>query len=163
MKGLWKIYDEAPPAGKTAIIILIILIMFGIAFLIWKLFKPKDAAKSSLDAASSDLHDLQNSGEQLTYSESEYHNWADSLEQAMSGLGTDEDSIAAVMKRMQSKIDVLQLIKAFGIRNYTDDKFILWNVKPLGLSAWLSLELDDSDMDKYVNSVLKKNGIDYAF
>lgn len=163
MKNLYKIYQDAPPIGK----IIILLMVCVLAYVLFKLFKkvtaPKDASLNILDAGTTEIKTLQQAGEVPSYSESQYITWADKLEQAMSGQGTDEEQIADVFHFMQNKTDVLKLIKAFGVRDYTDDKLLMWNVKQFNLNEWLAAELDSEEIAEYVNNKLKSKQINYTF
>ncbi len=155
----WK---GLPLTVKLVIFAVVVIILILAILAIKKAFK-KNPGKSGVEAASDELHDLKQTGETLTYSESQYYTWADLLQQEMAGGGTDEEAIQKIINKMRKKIDVLELIKAFGMRDYTDDQFYVWNVKPLNLNGWLGIELDGDDLEKYVNSTLKKNGVDYSF
>ena len=163
MKNIYKIYQDAPPIGK----IIILLMVCVLAYLLYKVFTKLTADKPSneniLDASSNEIKTLQQAGEVPSYSDTQFATWADKLQQAMSGQGTDEEEIGAVFKFMQNKADVLKLIKTFGVRDYTDDKLLMWNVKPFNLNEWLASELDPEEMDEFVNSKLKSKQINYSF
>lgn len=58
--------------------------------------------------------------EKLSYSESEYNSMANSLFDALSGPGTDEEAIYETFMKMKTNSDVLKLQAAFGIRNDMD-------------------------------------------
>ena len=78
----------------------------------------------------------------------------------MDGTGTDEEQLSAVFNYMQNKADVLELIKAFGMREYTDGLFVS---EQLNLTQWLNAELDQDEINEYVNNPLAARGIDFKF
>lgn len=160
---LYKIYQDAPPIGKIIILLMVCVLAYVMYKVVTKLTAPKPANESILDASQTEIKTLQQSGENPSYSESQFLTFADKLEQAMSGQGTDEEQIKDVFHYMQNKTDVLKLIKAFGIKDYTDDKLLMWNVKPFNLNQWLAAELDSEELNEYVNDQLKAKQINYTF
>lgn len=87
----------------------------------------------------------------LSYDISQYQSLANKLYTAMDGPGTDEDAVGTVFNQMQTRSDVLMLMKQFGVRDGDD------------LSTWLTSELDNDEMEKYVNGFLKSKNINYTF
>lgn len=59
-----------------------------------------------------------------SYSPSEMKTFADKLEKAMAGVGTDEDAVSDVMKKMNNDLDILLLIQSFGVRD--DENLTEW-------------------------------------
>lgn len=163
MKGLYKIYQDAPPIGKIIILLMVCVLAYILYKVVTKLTAPKDISENILDASSNEINVLSQQGETASYASSQYITWADKLQEAMSGLGTDEESIKDVFHFMQNKTDVLKLIKAFGIRDYTDDKLLIWNVKPMNLNEWISAELDATEINDLINKQLSAKQINYQF
>ena len=164
MNKLLKIYTDAPPIGKILIIVLLIAIMYVLYTVIKKAYTIATTPKSSLDAAKDELKDLSNSGAGAHYSDAQFKTWADALQQNWDGLGSGDDSaVQKVFSYLQNKADVLQLIKNFGIRKYTDDSLFMFNVKDFNLNEWINAEYDQADKDKIINGQLKAKQIDYAF
>lgn len=163
MKGLTKIYQDAPPLGKIILIVVACVLAYFIYKFLSKAMAPKPANENLIDSGSNEIGALQTSGEVANYTATQYNGWADNLKEAMNGMGTDEEAITNVFKYMQNKTDVLRLIKAFGIKEYTDDKLFIFNVKPLNLQEWISAELDQEEKDEYINNVLKSKNINYIF
>ena len=96
----------------------------------------------------------------LSYSPTQYKALADSMYSAFVGTAidpTDEDRIASVMSQMKNDLDVLELIKVYGKR---DVGFI---DPEATMIEQLNSELSDSDKEKYVNSILRRNKINYQF
>lgn len=160
MKNLANIYNNAPKAGKIAIIAFVIFVLIWAAITISKALKNATKPTDSLDSAEDELRGQTGN---LTYPTSQYKSLADTLEQAMTGQGTDEASIEGAFKYMQTKADVLALIKAFGVREYTDDKLLMFNVKNFNLNQWISAEMDADEKEEYINQPLRQRNIDYAF
>jgi|GEM_PF-2108095 len=129
-------------------------------FVFYRWAKAKSAKlklDSSIDEA---LNEGIASGEVLSYDEMQFIGWANSLESAMAGSGTDESSIYNVMRKMQHTTDLLYLIKKFGHR---DKKNLFGHKKGTwDLSQWLTDELDSEELDK-VNKILIDKSIRYQF
>lgn len=87
----------------------------------------------------------------LSYTDDQYDVFAQKLYNALNGWGTDEETIQSVFAQMNTRDDVLKLISTFGIKDGET------------LSEWLSGDLSQSDMDKYVNNVLQVKSINYSF
>lgn len=141
----------------------------GAAFLYYVLFKQTKKAEEqkALVGATNELNSInqeieQSSGESKNYSPAQYNTWANNLFVAMDGYQTDEDAIFNIFKLMKNKLDVLELIKAFGIREISSGYLNPEpNVKGT-LSQCLTSELNSSEMTE-LNSILNKAGIDYKF
>ena len=86
----------------------------------------------------------------LSYQLSYYGIWANDLFTAMEGVGTDEDAIYDIFKKMQTKDDVLQLITAFGVEDEET------------LTQWIASELSTDERDT-LNRLLSGKNINYQF
>lgn len=122
----------------------VILIVLVVGYLIYKLIKNSDA-NQYLKKQSKEI----NKGD-LTYSVTDYTNYANRLLAAMKGPGTDEETIFAVFNAMNTESDIRQLVAAFGLQ------------KDETLQQWLLGDLSKSDMQK-LNNLLKTKGINYTF
>lgn len=98
-------------------------------------------------------------GQTPAYTDSQYFQMADLLQAAMEGMGTDEDAIFAVMNKMYSNLDVLLLLKAFGLRWY---KEFAWTGENYNLIQWLQNELSTGDIEN-INNILAKRNITLFF
>jgi hypothetical protein len=162
VNALLKIWKESDTVVKLVIVAVFIVLVIVIYRLIKKALT-KSPGQQSLNTTSDELKTLIKSGEKTNYSDAQFAAFADNLEQAMTGIGTDEEAIKKVINYLQNKADVLSLIKTFGIRDYTDDKFLMYNIKPLNLNQWFNIELGASDLETFVNQPLKQKGINYSF
>lgn len=164
MKNLLDQFKKLPLVAKIILVVILIILLIVVYNWIKKqdFLNLKKDGSDTVANAKDELAQLSESGTSPNYSSSQFAGWSDSLQEAMEGVGTDEEVILNVFKYMKNKADVLALIKAFGIRDYTDDKFIIWNVKPFNLNQWLANELSVSNLAD-LNSLLKKEGINYTF
>lgn len=97
---------------------------------------------------------INETGQRPSYSDSRYTQWADQLETAMYGAGTDEQMVFQVMNYMNNDADVLKLISAFGTRK----GFMQWNAQTL--PQWIQGDFSDRSE---INNILKAKGISYRF
>lgn len=95
-----------------------------------------------------------------TYPNSQYFAFANTLEQAMFDLGTDEDSIFYVFNQLQNNADFIKLKQAFGERAYSGGALPVWFNEDLTLEGWLTQELDSSERQQ-LNSILASKAITY--
>lgn len=99
-----------------------------------------------------------NKGETPTYSASQFKQFADTLQSAMEGMGTNEEAIYGVIAKMYSDLDVLMLIQSFGIRWYKE----LFFGENYTLAQWFDNELSTYGID-VVNNILAQRGIKFYF
>jgi hypothetical protein len=116
-------------------------------------------ASATPDQANTEVDNLQDQGQVLSYPLSWYNLKADALQQAMFDLGTDEDTIYNVFQNCPKLIDVLKIIAVFGNRPYYTFGI---NYGNLTLSQWFAEELDSSEIDT-INNILQGNNINYYF
>lgn len=141
-------YVKKNPLQATGILALSI-------FAINKLTK-KASNKDTADQVDNELNE---SGLTLSYPLSNYNLMADQLQSAMFDAGTDENTIYQVMGKLKNAKDLLQLIKAFGIRTYYQ---FGWPQGNYNLGQWFQEEINSSEKDK-VNQILSSKGITFAF
>lgn len=163
MKGLVKIYDDAPPIGKIIILLMVCVLAYFLYTFLKKIAAGKPDNQNLIDNSQTELTVLQQAGEVPNYTQTQFDGWADSLYKAMEGWGTDPEAIGNVFNYMRNKADVLKLIKTFGVREYQDDGIWGINTKQMNLNEWLTTELSASDLNDYVNSKLKTQSINYTF
>jgi hypothetical protein len=97
----------------------------------------------------------------LTYDNSQYLTFADSLHTALKtifglGIGEDTETVYGIMKKMKTDDDVKQVIGAFGLKS---QEFYFTGT---GLAAWMTNALDSEEIQK-VNSILAASNIKYSF
>jgi hypothetical protein len=86
----------------------------------------------------------------LSYPLSYYGIWAEDVYNAVEGMGTNEQAVFDIFKKLKNKDDVLQLITAFGIKDGET------------LSQWIIGDLGDDDKAT-LNRLLSDKNIDYQF
>jgi hypothetical protein len=82
-----------------------------------------------------------------SYSKAQYKTFADTLETAMYGGGTDEAAVLDVFKKMNNDLDMLFLIEQFGTR----EGYSIFGTDPTNLAAWLA----GDGMTQAVNKLLE--------
>lgn len=94
-----------------------------------------------------------------SYPSEQYAEWADALQIAFDGGGTDNNRVRAIMSQMKTKGDVVALISAYGRRAHGTG--FGWDTDPLTLAGALTYEMYASDIEKYVNIPLSKTGFKF--
>lgn len=126
--------------GVTLAIVLVIVVIVK-----WNQLKAwvqKIADKTSLDK--------EIISEDVTFSANQTKTMAAKLYVAMKGWGTDEEAIYSVMRSLQTRSDLLSVIKQYRA-DYNES-----------LSERLCSELTNRELKK-VNTILSEKGIDYTF
>jgi len=95
----------------------------------------------------------------LSYPISQYQIFAGSLYDAFQGTGTDEPRIKSVFSQMKNNLDVLKLIEVYGTR---DGGAYFWTPK-MTLIEQIPYDMEDSEIETYVNAPLRANRITYQF
>lgn len=145
----WLSPQRVITLGILAVIAVIIIIVLG------KRLKSTIKEITTNIRQNQQLEDQINStGQRLSYPDNNYTLWADQLETAMYGPGTDEDAVYQVMRTMKNDADVYKLISAFGMRK----GFLQWNAQ--SLPSWIQGDFSDRTE---INNILKSNGIAYRF
>jgi len=97
-------YEDAIKYGFILILVIIgVIVLSKIA----KAF----GGNSEVSAAKGEINN-----KQLSYSDAEYESFAAQLEQAFKGVGTTQETVVAVIKRLKNSSDWYALFTAFGIR-----------------------------------------------
>lgn len=161
-----KFIQDTPQWAKGVIAVAAI----GGAYLVYRsIKKASDKAKGVKPSASSELpanisSDIKEQAKAtpLSYRLSVYDTYAQDLFGAMYRCLTDEDTIYRIMGYMKNDADVLQLIKAFGVRPAGCGQVFIGNAT---LNEYFSDELTSTEIG-IVNKILasKKNpSIKYRF
>lgn len=131
-----------------AIVALIVLI---IVLIVKKKFFTKTQNEKTIDNVQKDIN--QND---LSYNDSQYSIWADSLYSAMNNLGTDTKTVFLIFSKMQTMSDVLKVIEAFGERRGT----FSWIAGKETLPEWIGADLSSNEINE-LNSIIYKTGFQF--
>ncbi len=147
----WLSPQRVITLGILAVIALVIIIVLG------KRIKAaiKEAAgniRTNIDTQ----RQIEATGQTPSYTDSVYKDFADRLEVAMKGGGTDEDSVYDVMRQIKNDADMYKLINAFGTRTGA------WSWTAESLSQWILGDFNASGR-KQINNILASNGVTYRF
>lgn len=161
--GFFAYYKEQPGWAKgliTLVLLAIVLLALYQGYALIKKGIEVAKAKKSLNTIDTNIKAMQQSGIKPSYSDSQYAAWANALQIAFDGYGTDEVAIENIILMMKKDIDVLKLIEAYGVReikggwlmpNFTGD-----------LASTLASELDSNEI-RDMNQNLRNNGIQFQF
>lgn len=127
-------------AGVTAV-------LAGGTYFLVKRAKRNKAAKEGVELAQTEAQQILKNNAHLppdqqiraSYTPQQMKTYADKLETAMDGLGTDNDAVKDVFSKMNNDLDILLLIEQFGVRDDDD------------LGEWLA----DDGATEYVNEILE--------
>ena len=140
-----------PKVKITAIVIAVVLM---IVILVVCYFKLKKGTTNLIDVIKNkqlaNEADAEINPDNISLTQVQINTLADKLHTAMSGMGTDEDAIFAVFNSLNTRSDLLQLIKTFGYRDGET------------LQEWLVDDLSTSDIS-HINSILASRNINYIF
>lgn len=140
------------PTNKAALVstgirfgVPILAIGMGV-FAIKKMFKRNPDGTSSKVAPS--LKDTVIRTANLTISASDAALFANTLYGAMQDFGTDEATIYSTIDKIQTKDDMLLVIKAFGMKKYLWGARDPWFGQEYNLIGWLRSELNNKEIAK---------------
>ena len=137
---------------RVAVIVAVIVIMLTIVgVIIYKCTAVSDlvadkAANDKLVAEANENIDT----EKITLTQEQFNTLATKFYKAVKGMGTNETAVYDVFDTLQSRSDVLQLIKTFGIK---DD---------MTLKEWLYDDMSNSEI-AHINNILSSKSINYQF
>lgn len=170
-----KYYEDQPRVTKG---IINVIVVGGLAFAGWQIWRASRRAaelakaRQLADLAKAELERLASQGVRPSYYDSQYELWANQLQEAMAGCGTDEAMILSVMDNMRNDADVLKLINIFDVRYYrpcAGTQPISYAMYLLdsesfggGLGEWFGYDLSSGDVSD-INAILAGNGVKYRF
>jgi len=129
----------------------------GGLFVGYKIIQFFMGGSNSIAAATNEVKTLSSKGVKATYPDSSYTQFASAIVSAgFNTLGTNEQAIYAIFKKMMNDLDVAKLIVAFG------NQRVEFSFQTMPLGAWLSTELDNNEM-AIVNKILSDKKIKYQF
>ena len=130
----------------VAIVVLVIVIVLVVKFKdIKNLVLDKQANQKLVDEANQTIV-----VSDISITQDQFHTYAQKLYKAMKGAGTDEKAIYEVFEAMNSRSDVQQLIKTFGVKDGEN------------LTEWLYDDLNAGDIE-HINAILATKSINYKF
>jgi len=175
MNTVERYYKQAPPLGKNAIVVVGVVLFAGAAWLLYRGIKKNKEESDANDAgkaAETDISILERDGQRRTLNDSNLTAMVQALVQAMNGCGTDEDAIYNVFDKCRNDLDVLYLIKKFGVQYYEPCEwtqpvaYIQWklNDQSFGgdLPTWFNYDLNQDEVGE-INSILQAKGISIQF
>lgn len=143
---MFKSFEKLPNWQKGLIIIIVIIVLFYL----FNYAKGYFAGVKNKATSQGEIQQLESQGIQQSYPDQRYLAFADSIQTAIAGWGTDEESVYNVMRQIKNNIDFLKLQTAFGVRDGET------------LSQWLLGDLSSAEMLS-VNQILSSNGVTYRF
>jgi hypothetical protein len=193
--GIYDWYKELPSWGKGVVIVGGLGVVVYVGLKISKSITAKAAAaKANIEVTGfvSDLNNLQSQGINPSYQESQYKQWADSIQTQFTGCdpsldcnsslnfsclsncsGSDwvkDDScysdsgkiVYGILKQLNNDADFLALQTAWGIRSYTKHTWCGGDVPNVTLSAASADQLSTDEIGG-LNLLLKSKSIKYTF
>lgn len=136
-------------------------LIFGTVFVGYKVYKGASAKLQDLKrdkALNDEEKKLRKEGEFPSYSDLEYKQMADMLFAALDyPFDEAEEDFEPVFARMKNRSDVVNLIKAFGIRDVSSI------YGPADLVTQIGRYFTQSQKDEFINGPLRRNGVNYQF
>lgn len=163
--GKESFIGSLPPWAKG---VLAVSVIAGVGFTVYaihryiKNHKNLEGAQHEVDATTQTTQTLTQSGQKPTLDALKLATISNQLFTAMDGYGTDVNGVYAGFANVNNDLDVVNLIKAYGIRELSTGSL---NPSPNlkgTLSQALTDELSASEMIA-LNNMLAKKGIKYRF
>jgi hypothetical protein len=175
-KGLMKVYSELPSWAKGIVVVGGLVVGYVAVNSIIKAIKGNAEQKKQeqeVNTAQSELQQQINKGVKQTLSDSSLQAMSSAIVEGANDCdvsGSGANSIIAQFDKIQNEADILAFVKVFGLRKkvrcpFTSDtreSFFSSSTPPLSLSAMLSSELKQSQIDT-INKKLSSKGIKYKF
>lgn len=158
-------FSDVPPWAKGVLLIAIIGGVSVGAYVVYRKLKQVELDKNSkkeVDETASAVATLTKSGQKQTLDALKLSTIANQIQQAVSGYGSDESAVYRAFANVNTDLDVVNLIKAFGVREISSGA---GNPAP-NLKGTLSMVLTDelsAAEIKALNDLLARKGIKYRF
>jgi len=151
-------FSELPPWAKGVIGVGGILVAGFVVYKIFKKFSSTEATdRAEASAVETELKE-EMARTKLTYPESQYKSFASQIEIAGFDIGTDEDAIYSVFRKLKNNADFLALTQAWGKPNR---KIYDWGIgRYMTLAQFIRYEMSNREVDK-INAILGAKGIKY--
>ncbi len=156
---------QLPPWAKGTIAVGLMVAAFVAAYMINRAVKNKKAlegAKKETDATNDTAKTLTAQGQKATLDDLKLSTISNQIVTACAGYGTDVNAVYAAFANVNTDLDVVNLIKKFGIREISTGA---GNPSPNlkgTLSQVLTDELSSSELIA-LNNMLARKGIKYRF
>lgn len=157
-----EIFKTLPQWAKGVIAVAVV---GGAAYIGYKIYKkiskiatPDDFDKE-IKNISDDVKTLEKSGQKATLSNSQIAGLANSIQTALNGMTEDEAAVYRAFSSVKTDIDVLNLIKAYGVSRVG---YYVWSYFTGTLPATLTHLFDKKEI-KALNDILSRKGIKYTF
>lgn len=147
-----KFFQKVPPWAVGVVVVGAVALVGLISFTIWK--KSKDSqkkkdGKKEVDAVKDTAATLAQAGQKPSLDNLKLQTIANQLYAALKG-PDDEAAVYRAFANAKNDLDVVNLIKAFGVRDNET------------LSQWLTSDLNAEEI-KALNDMLARKGIKYRF
>ena len=145
-----------------------VAVVGGIGFISYKIYKKfkseKDlkGAKEELASTSDTISTLQKSGQKPSLDQYQLNAIANQLFTAMNGYGTDVNGVYKAFTNVKSDLDVLNLVKAYGVKKLSSGSYNPAPDLEGTLNQHLTEELNSKEMIA-LNNLLARKGIKYRF
>jgi len=145
---------ELDKASKTALIgtgirVGIPMVALGIgSFFVYRYFKKKRNSDGTSTIVAPSIKKMVIQKQNLSLSPSDAALFANTLYGAMLDFGTDEETIFSTINKVQTKDDMLLVIKAFGLKMYLIGGRAALLGQNHNLIGWLRFELSDKEIAK---------------
>ena len=93
-----------------------------------------------------------------SYDSAQYNDWADTLQEAFDGAGTNMDTVLRVYGNMKNRMDILALHDAYGSRKITSPYG--WDTSAMTLPQTIDYECSAGNITD-INATIKKTGYQY--
>ena len=186
MKNNMKFWNELPTWSKGVIAVGgLAVLYFGITATLKRFKRAAEAQKNReiIDRVDDDIKKLEDGGMKLTYPNSQYIQWADSLSKTFDGCDWEQPlfpagfnawlpigftgwsgsgaKLANIIIKMKNDLDFAKLLSAYGIRTY-DKCGVLTGDFTGSLPAAVTDELNQYEIEA-INNYLKAQKINYLF
>lgn len=175
MKSFERLYHETPGPAKTVFVIVGTLLVGGAIYEIWKSSqKAKDlaAANKTGSAAAAEIPGLEAQGMQRTLDDVTLQAMIADIVQNLNGCGYDLQSLGNVFAKLKNKLDLLYLMKLFGVQYYRPCaatqpiSYARWLIDDTAyggdLGTFIGYKVDSSGID-FINRILQAENIDVQF
>jgi len=139
------VFGNKKVVTTIVVLILVALIVYFAYRIVDKYFKV-NSADNTTPITSPDVNKIDYDKNNLTINQSDAIVMANSLYSAMADYGTNKSIIYGVFDRLNTRDDLLLLIKTFGLRRYWMGTRSVYLGNDIGLNAWLSEELSAAEL-----------------